>query len=104
MSESPRDWCPVIALPHLIIFEALRDQFRRGLDRIFRNRLASYVPIESLAEHAHWTEFHRSRKLAAAIRAGVSALRAHGASRPPDATRASQRAWTSSSISASSSR
>src|SRR5258708_32373030 len=97
------DWCPVIILRQLIIFEASRDQFRRGLEPIFESRLARFnVPIESLAEHAHWTEFHRSRKFTAAVRADVSALRAHGANRPPDATTPSQSAWTPPSTSAGS--
>src|SRR5215472_5744608 len=36
----------------------------------------------SLAEHANRTEFHRSRKLIAAARAGALGLCAHGLNRP----------------------
>src|ERR1700730_6622800 len=97
------DWCPVIVLRQLIVLKALRQPFRRRLDRMFRRRFARFnLWIESLAKHAHGTEFHPSRKLITAVLAGALELRAHGANRPPDARRASQSAWTSSSISAGS--
>src|SRR5260370_21106441 len=64
------DWCPVIALRQLIVFKALCYRFRRMLDRMFRKRFARFnFLVESLAEHAHWTEFHRSMKLNDQIRA-----------------------------------
>jgi hypothetical protein len=57
------------------------------LDRIFGSRrLAGLNPVsESLAEHAYRTEFHRSRKLVTATRAGALKLRAHGPNRPSTA-------------------
>src|SRR4029077_1169225 len=92
-SATQLDRCPVRALRQLIILKALRYLFRRGLDRMLRRRLAGFNPLsESLAKHADRTEFHCSRKLITATRAGASVLRFHGPNRPSDATRVSQRA------------
>src|SRR5258708_25145006 len=69
---------PVFSQCKFIMLKSLRRVFRRRLDRIFRSRLAGLnFFIESLAKHAHRTEFHCPRKLTAAVRADVSRLRAH---------------------------
>jgi len=47
---------------------------------------------KTLAEHADRAEFHRSRKLVAAARAGALGLRFHGSDRSSEAIKASQRA------------
>src|SRR6267143_7057453 len=99
------DRFPILTRHQLIVLKPLHGLFHCcRLDRIFGGRrLAGLKPVsKGLAEHAYRTEFHRSRKLTAAVRADMLCLRAHGASRPPDATSASQRAWISSSISAGS--
>src|SRR5438132_11428850 len=56
---------------------------------ILKQRLAGLDPAnKTLAKHAYRTEFHRSRKLVAAARAGALGLRFHG---PNRRSRASQR-------------
>ena len=62
----------------------IRCLFRCRLDRILGSRrLARFNPIsKTLAKHAYWTEFHRSRNLVTATRAGALGLRAHGLTRP----------------------
>ena len=66
-----------------------------------RRSSSDRLPVSKcLPKHAYRTEFHRSRKLIAAARAGALGLRAHGPNRPSDAIKASQSAWISSSISA----
>jgi hypothetical protein len=91
------------SIGQFIMLKALRCVFRSGLDRILRRRLAGFNPVsKSLAKHAYWTEFHCSRKLVAAARAGALGLRLHGFNRPSEAIKASQSAWISSSISAGS--
>src|SRR5262245_59378815 len=67
-------------------------------DRSLERKLAGLSPLgKTLAEHAHRAEFHRSRKLIAAARAGALGLRFHGSDRPSEAIKASQRAWISPS-------
>jgi hypothetical protein len=58
---------PVIgAQPHDVMLESLQCLFWCRLECISRRRLAGLSPIsKSLTEHAHRTEFHRSRKLVA---------------------------------------
>src|SRR5271165_1939407 len=77
------DWIPVTAPQQFIVLKSLRRLFRCRLERILRRRLAGLNPVsKSLAKHADRTEFHRSRKLIAASRAGALGLRAHGPNRP----------------------
>src|SRR6266403_453431 len=83
------DRCPIIALRQLIILKAVRQQLRFWFDRFLKRRLAGLDPAsKTLAKHAYRTEFHCSRKLVAAARAGALGLRFHG---PNRRTRASQR-------------
>src|SRR5580704_7453655 len=97
------DRSPVCARHQFIMLKSLHRLFRRRLDRFLERRLAGFNPgSKTLSKHAYRTEYHRSRKLVAADRADTSGLRFHGPNRPSDATRASQRAWISSSISAES--
>src|ERR1700688_1321098 len=71
--------CSIFALHQFIMLKALRCLFRCGLECILRRRLAGLNPVsESLAKHADRTEFHCSRKLVTASRAGALGLRAHG--------------------------
>src|SRR5208283_3916079 len=86
-----------------VMLKTLRRVLRRRLECILRQRIIGLnVSSESLAKHAHWTEFHCSSELITTDRADASGLRFHGPNRPSDAIRASQRAWISSSISAGS--
>src|SRR5271157_5733147 len=97
------DRSPVCARHQFIMLKSLHRLFRRWLDRFLERRLAGFNPgSKTLAKHAYRTEYHRFRKLVAANRADTSGLRFHGPNCPSDATRASQRAWISSSISAES--
>src|SRR5271165_583679 len=74
----------VFARHQLIVLKALDRLFRLQLDRVLGSgRLAGLNPgNERLAKHADRTEFHRSRKLIAAARAGTLGFRAHGPNRP----------------------
>ena len=78
------DRFPVFARHQFIVLKSLRCLFRCRLDRILGSRrLAGLNPAsESLAKHADRTEFHCSRKLVTATRAGALGLRAHGPNRP----------------------
>src|SRR5271166_234135 len=97
------DRCPVCTLHQFVMLKTLRRVLRRRLECILRQRIIGLnVSSESLAKHAHWTEFHCSSELITTDRADASGLRFHGPNRPSDAIRASQRAWISSSISAGS--
>ena len=84
------DRLPVFASHQFIMLKALSRLFQRGLDRILGSRrLTGLNPAsESLAQHAHRTGFHRSRKLIAAARTGALGVRAHRPSRPSAATSA----------------
>src|ERR1700675_3192519 len=65
------------------MLKSLRRLFRRRLDRFLERRLAGFNPAsKTLAKHAYRTEFHCSRKLVAAARAGALGLRFHGPKRP----------------------
>src|SRR5271165_4574342 len=91
---------PVFTRHQLVVVKSLRWLLRHRLECIPRRRLAGLNPVsKSLAKHADRTEFHCSRKLIAATRAGALGLRAHGPNRPPIAISASQNAWISSLIS-----
>src|SRR5271165_7239898 len=69
------DRFPVFARHQLIVLKSLHRLFRRRLVRILRRRLAGFNPAnKSLAKHADWTEFHRSRKLVTATRASAFGL------------------------------
>jgi hypothetical protein len=72
------------------MLKSLHHLFRCRTDRILGyRRLAGLNPAsETLAKQTYWAEFHRSRKLAAAARAGALGLRAHGPNRPSAATSA----------------
>ena len=57
------------------------------LDRFLERRLAGLNrACKTFAKHAYRTEFHCSRKLVAAARAGALGLRAHGSNRPSSTT------------------
>src|SRR5262249_27593594 len=94
------DWFPVLIRHQFVVLKSLRWLFRCcRLDRILGSRSpAGLNPTgKTPTEHTDWTEFHRSRKLTTATRAGALGLRFHGSDRPPEAIKASQRAWISSS-------
>src|ERR1700693_5042297 len=95
------DGFPIFAPHQLVVLKSGRHVLR-GWRAIVRRRLVGFILNESLAKHADRTEFHCSRKLVTATPAGALELRAHGANRPSDAIKASQRAWISSSSSAGS--
>src|SRR5271165_7409498 len=94
----------VFALYQFIVLKSLHRLFQCRLDHLFGSRrLAGLNPAsESFAQDADRTEFHRSRKLVTAARAGASVLLFHAPNRPSDAIKASHSAWISSSISAGS--
>src|SRR5271156_4176283 len=74
---------PVFPFHQVIVFKSLRYLFRCRLDRLLQIRLTGLNPASKThAEHAYWTEFHRSRKLVAAARAGAFGLHFHGPTRP----------------------
>ena len=78
------DRFPVFARHQFIMLKSLHRLFGCRLDRFLGSRrLAGLNPAsESLAKHADRTEFHCSRKLIAATRAGALGLRVHGPNRP----------------------
>src|SRR5580704_56647 len=83
------DWLPVFALDQLIVLKSLQRLFQCRLHSILETRPARRNPIgKSLAQQADRTEFHCSRKLVTAARAGALGLRFHGPKRPSAATRA----------------
>ena len=62
-----------------------------GCEKIFREKASGgrwdrpagfNLAGETNPEHAYWAEFHDSRKLVTATRAGTLGLRAHGPNRP----------------------
>ena len=61
------------------MLKALARLFRGRIDGNLGNRrLTGLNPSsQTLAKHAYWAEFHRSRKLVAAARAGMSVPRVH---------------------------
>ena len=77
------DRFPVFAFDEFIMLKALA-YASVELDRILgsRRRTGLDPTSNSLVKHANRTEFHRSRKLVTATRAGAFGLRAHGANRP----------------------
>ena len=80
----------------LVVLKSFRCPIRCWSDPLLERRLAGLNTIsQTLAEHAHRTEFHCSRKLIAAAWADASGLRFHGSDRPSQAIKASQRAWIS---------
>src|ERR1700730_13208699 len=83
------DRFPVLARHQLIVLKSLHRLPQCGLDRTLgRRRLAGLNSAsEPLAKHADRTEFHCSRKLVAAARAGSLGLHAHGPNRPSAAIR-----------------
>jgi hypothetical protein len=69
------------------VLKSFRRLVRCRSDRLLETRLAGLNPAsKTLAEHAHRTEFHRSRKLIAAVRAGALGLCAHVPNRPSATT------------------
>ena len=98
------DWLPLFAHHQLVMIKPLGWPSRYWLERILSNRgLAGLNPVsESLPKHADRAEFHCSREFIATTRTSALGLRSHGLNRPSDATKASQSAWISSSISAGS--
>jgi|SRR6516162_5964892 len=94
------DWFPIFARHQLVVVKSLHRLFRGcrrdrvlGSRRLPRRNRAS----KSLLKHADRTEFHRSRKLIATAWTDALGLRFHGSERPSEASKASQRAWISSS-------
>src|SRR5262245_47195049 len=93
------DRFPAFARHQLVVVKSLHRLFRCRLERVLSRRLAGLNPAsKTLAKHADWTEFHGSRKLVTAARAGALGLRVHGSDRASEAIKASQRAWSSSSV------
>src|SRR5262249_5840520 len=86
------DWFPIFARHQLVVLKSSRWLLQCcWLDRFLRNRrLAGLNPVgcKSLAKHADWTEFHCSRKLVTAARAGALGLHFHGSDRPSEAIKA----------------
>src|ERR1700751_3624768 len=73
---------PVFTRHQLEVLKPLRWLVRCRLECIPRRGLAGFNPAsKSLAKHADRTEFHSSRKLIAAARAGALGLRFHGSDR-----------------------
>jgi hypothetical protein len=92
------DRFPVFARYQLVVLKSFWWLVRRRLDRLLERRLARLnAATKTLAEHANRTEFHRSRKLITAARAGALGPRFHGSDRHSEAIKASQRAWISPS-------
>src|SRR6516165_498094 len=89
----------VFARDQLVVLKSFRWLVQRRRDRLLERRFGLDPAAKTLAEHAHRTEFHCSRKLVTAARAGTLEVRAHGPNRPSDAIKASQRVWISSSVS-----
>jgi hypothetical protein len=94
------DRSTVFARHQLIMLKSLQDRFRScrlgripGSRKLVRRNRAS----NSLAKHADRTEFHCSRKLVTATRAGTLGLCTHAPNRPSHSIETSQRAWISSS-------
>src|SRR6266404_8784391 len=74
--------------PHqLVVVKSLVCTYWCGLDRFLETRLTGLNPTgKTLAQQADRTEFHRSRKLAAATRTDALGLCAHSPNRPSAAT------------------
>src|SRR5208283_2268715 len=73
---------PIFTRDQSIMLKSLLRVFRCRLDRFLERRLAGFNPAsKTLAKHADRTEFHCSRKLVTATRAGALAFRAHGSNR-----------------------
>src|SRR6516165_1101794 len=71
------DRFPAFARYQLIVLKSFWWLVRCRLDRLLERRLAGRNPAsKTLAEHADRAEFHRSRKLVTAARAGALGLRA----------------------------
>src|SRR5215471_6708883 len=69
------------------VLKSLRWLVRCRPGRLLERRLAGLnSACKTLAEHAHRTEFHRSRKLIAAARAGALGLLAHRLNRASAST------------------
>src|SRR6516165_10310361 len=92
------DRFPAFARHQFVVLKSFRWLVRYRLQRIPSRRLARLnAASKTLAEHADRTEFHCSRKLVTAARAGALGLRFHGSDRASEAIKASQRAWISPS-------
>src|SRR6516165_12423174 len=92
------DWFAVFARHQLVVLKSFRWLLQRRLNCFLERRLAGLsATSKTLAKHADWTEFHRSRKLVTATRTDALGLRFHGSDRRSEASKASQRAWISSS-------
>src|SRR6516162_1160984 len=77
------DRFPVFARHQLVVLKSFHRPFRRRPSCFLDRRLAGLNAADkTLAEHTDRTEFHRSRKLIAAARAGALGLFAHGSNRP----------------------
>src|SRR6516164_5556953 len=80
---------PVFARHQLIMLKSMVCMFRCRLGRFLERRFAGLNSAsETLAKQADRTEFHRSRKLVTAARAGAFGLRAHFPNRPSATTAA----------------
>ena len=78
----------IFARHQLIMLKSLSCLFPRRLDRFLDRRLTGFNTVgEGFAKHTDRTEFHRSRKLISATRAGASFLRFHKPSCPSFANR-----------------
>src|ERR1700747_2035587 len=74
---------PVLARHQLVVVKSLYWPFRCRLDCLLERRHAGlHRARDSCAKHADRAEFHCSRKLVTAVRAGALGLRTHGPNRP----------------------
>src|SRR6516162_7111064 len=77
------DWFAVFARHQLVVLKSFRWLLQRRLNCFLERRLAGLsATSKTLAKHADGTEFHCSKKLVAAARAGALGLRVHGPNRP----------------------
>src|SRR5208283_1697453 len=69
----------IFARHDLVVLKSSRWMVRFQADRFLERRLAGFFfPTETLAQCAHRTEFHGSRKLVAATRTNAFGFRTHG--------------------------
>src|SRR5262249_48510252 len=98
------DWFPVFRRQQFVMLKAKRRAARRHLKHVLRRRLAGVGLLtgKHIAKKADGTEAQSARKRLTTARADGLALGAHRSTGPSEAIKPSQRARTSSSISAGS--
>jgi hypothetical protein len=86
------DRFPIFTRDQSVMLKSLFRLFVRVHRNLGSRRLAGRnAASKTLAEHANWAEFHRSREFIAAARADASGLRFHGSDHLSEAIKASQR-------------